>query len=188
MQIGIDSDVIQRIRKGDRAAIGALFERYHTDIFRYLYYKVGDTHIAEDLASEVFLRLIRSLAQKDPVELQPQAWLYRIARNLAIDHYRKSQAQQPVMLDENVSSDVSIDTQYEQNFDSQALYKCIKALPYDQREVIILRFINRMPISEVANTLERSEDAIKGLQHRALLSLRRALLDRGIAPGLQNEL
>jgi RNA polymerase sigma-70 factor (ECF subfamily) len=180
MQISIDSDLLQRVRKGDRAAIGALFERYHDDIFRYLFYKVGDMHTAEDLTSEVFLRLIRSLAQRRPEDIQPQAWLYKIARNLAIDHYRKRQSMQSVTLEENVSSDEVIDDRIEKGLDSRALYKAVNTLPFEQREVIIMRFINNLPIAEAARAMGRSEDAIKGLQRRALITLRQFLSDRSL--------
>ncbi len=182
MHISFDSDVFKRVRSGDRAAIGALFERYHTGIFRYLYYKVGDIHTAEDLTSEVFLRLLRSISQQDPDSIQPQAWLYKIARNLAIDYYRKHQTHQPVSLEENISLNEMIDANVENNLNNQVLYKAVNALPFDQREVIILRFINNLPIAEAARAMERSEDAIKGLQRRALMSLRQVLSARGVTP------
>jgi RNA polymerase sigma-70 factor (ECF subfamily) len=182
MQIGLDSDVIQRVSNGDRAAIGVLFERYHMGIFRYLYYKVGDVHTAEDLTSEVFLRLLRSLSQQRPNNLQFNAWLYKIARNLAIDHYRKHQAQQPVSLEENLSTAEMDDLNVDNRLNNQLLYKAVNQLPFDQREVVILRFINNLPIAEAARVMERSEDAIKGLQRRALSSLRQVLVANGIAP------
>ena len=180
MQNSIDSNVIQGIHKGDRAAIGAFFERYHDGIFRYLYYQVGDIHAAEDLTSEVFLRLIRSLAQHRLDDLQPQAWLYKIARNLAIDHYRKRKTYQPVSLEENVASGEVIDDRIGPSLDSHALYKAVNNLPFEQREVIIMRFINNLPIAEAALTMSCSQDAIKGLQRRALISLRQFLVDRAL--------
>ena len=174
------SNVIQRVRKGDRAAIAALFERHHDGIFRYLYYRVGDIHTAEDLTSEVFLRLIRSLVQHRLEELQPQAWLYKIARNLAIDHYRKKQAFQPAALEEDAPSEEMLDDRTGDSLDSHALYIAVNALPFEQREVIILRFINNLPIAEAALAMSCSQDAVKGLQRRALISLRQFLSDRGL--------
>jgi len=176
MQIGIDSETIKRVGKGDRDAIGALFESYHLKIFRYLYYRVGDTHIAEDLASEVFVRLIRSRARNRPDSPVLQALLYKIARNLAIDHYRKPQSQQPVTLLETIqSTDDPIDATVERRLDHQVLYKAVNTLPFDQCEVIRLRFISDMSIADAAQAMDCSEDAIKGLQRRALLSLRQVL-------------
>jgi len=180
MHISLDSDLIKRVRNGDRAAIGALFERYHTGIFRYLYYKVGNVHHAEDLASEAFLRLLRFVTEQHPDSLQPQAWLYKIARNLAIDFYRKHQTHQQVPLEENITMNESVDMNVEHNLNAQQLYKAVNALPYDQREVIILRFINNLPIAEAAHAMDCSENAVKGLQRRALLSLRQVLSSRGV--------
>ncbi len=180
MHISSDSDVIKRVRRGERAAVGLLFERYYTGIFRYLYYKVGDVHVAEDLSSEVFLRLLRFLAQERPGDLLPKPWLYKIARNLAIDYYRKNQSYQPTTLEENVSMNEMVDVNVEQSLDSQALYTAVNALPFDQREVIILRFVNNIPIAEAAQIMNRSDDAIKGLQRRALLALRQVLEARGV--------
>ena len=183
MQISLDPDMIRRVRKGDRIAIGRLFERYQPSLFRYLYYKVGDMHTAEDLTSEVFVHFMQSIARQseaqDHMESMPlQALLFKIARNLAIDHYRKHQSQQNVSLEENIStSDPPIDAAVERKLDHQLLNKAINTLPYDQREVIILRFINSMPIADTAQIMLRSQDAVKALQRRALVALHEVLTD-----------
>jgi RNA polymerase sigma-70 factor, ECF subfamily len=183
MQISLDPDMIRRIRKGDRIAIGRLFERYQPSIFRYLYYKVGDMHTAEDLTSEVFVHFMLSLskqsdAQDHPDSMPLQALLFKIARNLAIDHFRKHQSQQNITLEENIStSDPPIDATVERNLDNQLLNKAINTLPFDQREVIILRFINSMPIADTAQVMLRSQDAVKALQRRALAALHEVLAE-----------
>ena len=186
MQIGLDPDIIRRVRKGDATAIGWLFERYHTSIFRYLYYKVGDMHTAEDLTSEVFVHLMDSIARQSaaqdrPEDMSLQALLFKIARNLAIDYYRKHQTQQNVTLDENITaSEPPIDTTVERHLDNQVLNKAINTLPFDQREVIILRFINCMPIADTAQVMLRSQDAVKALQRRALSALQVVLTDMAV--------
>ena len=183
MQISLDPDIIQRVRKGDSTAIGRLFERYHSSIFRYLYYKVGDMHTAEDLTSEVFVRLMLSIAKQpvdqDRPDREPlQAFLFTIARNLAIDHFRKHQSQMNVTLDENITaSDLPLDATVERGLDNQLLNKAINTLPFDQREVIILRFINCLPIADTAQVMLRSQDAVKALQRRALAALHEVLSD-----------
>jgi RNA polymerase sigma-70 factor, ECF subfamily len=183
MKISLDPDTIRRVRKGDSVAIGSFFECYHLSIFRYLYYKVGDMHTAEDLTSEVFVHFMLSIAKKsdaqDPQEgMQPQAYLFKIARNLAIDHFRKHQTHQNVSLEENIpASDLPIDATIERRLDSQLLNKAINTLPSDQREVIILRFTNNMPIADTAQIMLRSKDAVKSLQTRALAALHEVLAD-----------
>jgi len=178
MQVNTDLHTLQRVRRGDRHAISEIFESYHLKIFRYLFYKVGDVGTAEDLASEVFVRLIRTWAETTPDGTRLQAWLFKIARNLAIDHYRRHQSQNPDTLPDTVpSEDDPIDTTVQRILNHQLLYKAVNMLPFDQCEVIRLRFISELSIAESAQIMGRSEDAIKGLQRRALSALREILTD-----------
>jgi RNA polymerase sigma-70 factor (ECF subfamily) len=85
----LNPTLIRRAQEGESAVVGALYERYQRGIFRYLYYRVGDQQTAEDLTSEVFLRMVEKLSNFDDRQLSFQAWLFQIARNLSIDHYRK---------------------------------------------------------------------------------------------------
>ncbi len=173
-----NSETIKKAQEGDSAVIGALFEEYHASIFRYLYYKVGDFHTAEDLASEVFLRMIRSLVHFQPSSISFQAWLFQIARNLAIDHFRAQKIRISTHLDDQiVTSHENTERAVENNMDSEHLRLALDHLSDDQRDVIIMRFIAGMPITETAQTLHKSEDSIKGLQRRALANLRQVLTD-----------
>ena len=85
-----DPDLIQRARRGDPGSITWLFERYQPVLFRYLYYRLGDWQSAEDLTSEVFIRMLRALPGYQPQAAPFQGWLFLIARNLAVDHFRRS--------------------------------------------------------------------------------------------------
>jgi len=93
-----DSTLQERSRTGEVSVIGDLFERYQREIFRYFYYRIGDTHTAEDLTSEVFLRAMEALPEIRLDQESYQAWLFRIARNLSIDYYRKAKCRQDQML------------------------------------------------------------------------------------------
>jgi RNA polymerase sigma-70 factor (ECF subfamily) len=86
MQDTISSDVIERARQGDIAAVGIIFRHFHLGIYRYMHYRVYDHQAAEDLTSDVFIRMIKSLPRYRPQGIPFQAWLYRIAHNLLIDH------------------------------------------------------------------------------------------------------
>jgi RNA polymerase sigma factor (sigma-70 family) len=86
----ITNDVILKAQQGDTAKIGVLFQRYHQTVFRYLYYRVNDLHTAEDLTSEVFMRMLRALPDYRLQGVSFQAWLFQIARNLSVDYFRKS--------------------------------------------------------------------------------------------------
>lgn len=172
-------ELINRAQSGEKASIGELFEQYHTHVYRYLYYIVGDVHLAEDLTSEVFLRMIRSLPNYRYQGISFQAWLFQIAHNLAIDHFRKVSNKVQVELEENLhSNEPDLDSTVENNLNSDKLRDALERLNDAQREVIILRFVAGMPINQVAQTLRKSEDTVKGLQRRGLASLRK-LLDDG---------
>lgn len=169
-------DLINRAKNGERASIGQLYEDYHLHVYRYLYYLVGDVHTAEDLTSEVFLRMIRSLPNYHYQGISFQAWLFQIAHNLAIDHFRKDNKQMHVELEENLhNNDPDLDSALEQSLTSQTLRQALEKLNHSQREVIVLRFVAGMPIAQVAQTLRKSEDTIKGLQRRGLATLRKIL-------------
>lgn len=174
-------DLINRAKNGERASIGQLYEDYHLHVYRYLYYLVGDVHTAEDLTSEVFLRMIRSLPNYHYQGISFQAWLFQIAHNLAIDYFRKDNKQTHVELEENLhTNDPDLDSALDQNLTSQMLRQALEKLNRSQREVIVLRFVAGMPIAQVAQTLRKSEDTVKGLQRRGLATLRK-ILDRDMS-------
>jgi RNA polymerase sigma-70 factor, ECF subfamily len=170
------AEFITRAQKGDAQVIGMLYEQYRTGIFRYLYYRVGDQQTAEDLTSEVFVRMLRFLPAYRPQNVAFQAWLFQIARNLAIDHHRQMLVRNPVRLEEDLiagNDDPAVATEH--GLTSQSLRKALSRLTDEQRDVIVMRFVSAMPIAEVAQALHKSEAAIKGLQRRALVALRQTL-------------
>jgi RNA polymerase sigma-70 factor (ECF subfamily) len=178
--ININTDVIHRAQKGDAEMISVLYDCYHESIFRYLYYRTGDRHTAEDLTSEVFERMLRFLGSFKPPANAFGAWLFQIARNCSTDHYRKMRGKENLELVEETipARDVlasGMDGNIEKALTSDMLRKALEQLNEDQREVVIMRFISGMPIGEVAKTIGKSEDAVKGLQRRALMSLRDVL-------------
>jgi RNA polymerase sigma-70 factor (ECF subfamily) len=171
-------ELINRAKNGERASIGQLYEEYHLHVYRYLYYLVGDVHNAEDLASEVFVRMIRSLPNYHYQGISFQAWLFQIAHNLAVDHFRKDGKRIQVELEDNMHANgPDLDSTVEHNLNSTLLRQALEKLNTAQREVIVLRFVAGMPISQVAQTLRKSEDTVKGLQRRGLATLRKILDD-----------
>lgn len=176
------AQLITRAQQGDAKVISALYERYHQSIFRYLYYRVGNRQTAEDLTSEVFLRMLRFLPNYHTQGASFQAWLFQIARNLAIDNYRHLTVRNPVELEEGlIATDEDPVAVTENNLTGQSLNKALSQLNDEQRDVIVMRFVAGMPIAEVAQTLHKSESSIKGLQRRALIALRDKLNEWEIA-------
>lgn len=173
-----DSTLKEKSRSGDHSLIGELFERHQKEIFRYFYYRIGDTHIAEDLTSEVFLRVLQALPDLRVRPISFQAWLFQIARNLSIDHYRKMKGRQDRILEEQMdNSPDHAEHTVDLGLTGQKLRDALAELPEAQRDVIIMRFVAGMPVREVAEVLEKSEDAIKSLQRRGLQALRDKLME-----------
>lgn len=171
-------DWLIKAQRGDPVVLEELFERFHPGVFRYLYYRVGDKHTAEDLTSEVFLRVLAALPGYRPQNVAFRAWIYQIARNLSIYHYRRSNHRQELELGEDLPGNSADPVKLvEQGLTAERLYQALTLLPDSQRDVIILRFINTMPIGEVAQALHKSEDAVKGLQRRGLIALREQLAE-----------
>lgn len=171
-----ESDVVLSTPEGESGAISTIYERYRLDIFRYLYYRVGDKQTAEDLTSEVFIRVVQSNREDRPGNEPVEAWLYQIARNLSIDYYRKMRVRDHVALEDNLVDDnENVVETIEHNLASDILVKALANLSDDQREVIVLRFVNCLPIAQVAQTMHKSDNAIKGLQRRGLIALREIL-------------
>jgi RNA polymerase sigma-70 factor (ECF subfamily) len=159
-------------------AAGELYDRHNERIFRYVWARVREEQTAEDLTGEVFTRMVGNLAGYRTTSVPFQAWLYRIAHNLIVDHYRKqgnrmlvplAQAEQ---VREEGNSPASI---VEQRVALGQVQEALEALEPSQGEVIALRFLVGMPLREVALTLDKSIAAVKGLQYRGLITLREQL-------------
>lgn len=171
--------LIARAQQGDAQAIGELYEYHRVSIFRYLYYRTGDPQTADDLTSEVFLRMIRALNSYRPQESGFLAWLFQIARNLLTDHYRKNRYRNHVELEDRqmVTTEAGSHPNGDAHLNSVVLQQALARLNDEQRDVIVMRFVTGMPIADVAQALNKSEDAVKGLQRRGLAALRDVLSD-----------
>ena len=169
------ADIIARAQSGNAKAAGELYELHYQSVFRYLYYRVGDQLVAEDLTSEVFLKMIQALPGFRPGPALFRGWLLQIARNLAIDHFRRKAAHPIEPIQEDITSGEKVVEIVERGLNSLLLRESLSQLNEEQRDVILLRFIEGFSIHQTAATLHKSEDAIKGLQRRALMSLREVL-------------
>ncbi len=169
-------DVIARAQRGSPEETGMLYSHYHQSIYRYLFYRTGDPQTAEDLTADVFLKMVQALPSYRFETTPFQAWLFQVARNLAIDHYRRTNAHPVVAIDENLDSeDHDLDHQVEVRLSSANLTRALVRLEETQRDVVLLRFIEGLPIAEAALVLHKSEDAVKALQRRGLKALRALL-------------
>jgi len=169
----IPPPVVEAARHGDAGALAAICEQLYPRIYRYVSYKVNDLRDAEDLAGEVFVRMLGAIkGQKGDLE----AWLFRIAGNVVTDHYRKRAVRSAEEeLPEEVPGGNDPAADVERKLDGDRLRKGLKALTEEQRETVILRFVMGYRHDEVAAMTGRTAGAVRALQFRALAALKVAL-------------
>jgi RNA polymerase sigma-70 factor (ECF subfamily) len=173
-----DANLVKRAQEGDVDAFGELYDRHHRRIFRYVWGRVRDERLAQDLTGEVFTRMVVSLSTYRPTGIPFRAWLYRIAHNLVVDHYRKEGRHVIVPLD--YAEDLSVEKNdpflvVERRLTLERVKDALARLDPAQQEVVVLRFLAGLSLKEVALTLDRTVAAVKSLQHRGLVTLRVAL-------------
>jgi RNA polymerase sigma-70 factor (ECF subfamily) len=175
-----DSILLERAREYDAQALAEIYDRYAESIYRYVYRFVGDASLAEDLTSEVFLKLLQVLGTSRAPRTQLQGWLYRVARNLAVDWYRQQAKGVQFSLNEELTpSGDSAVTRLEQQELHQDLIEAINKLTPSQQQVIVLRFGEGRKIGEVARLMGKSEGSVKLMQYRAMKRLRKLLGKQG---------
>lgn len=168
--------LLARARTLDPDALAQIHDTYFAPIFRYVAFRVGDRHTAEDLASEVFTRFLSALRDRTAPQNTLRGWLYGVAARVVSDHYRKHYRAPQVELDESiVSSESNPADIVEVMLTHEDLKQAMSELTDEQQNVISLRFGYELPIQEVARTLGKTEGAIKQLQARAIAALARKL-------------
>jgi RNA polymerase sigma-70 factor (ECF subfamily) len=174
-----EARLIRLARRGDTGAFAALYDRHYGAVYRYCYYRVSDTVLAQDLASEVFVRMVAKLGTFKICGRPLLAWLYTIARNLIADMHRENGKLRELPLDaaEELASDGRQDLaqRVDQQLQADGLASALKHLTEEQRQVVLLKFVEDYSNAQVASVLDKSEGAVKALQHRALKALRRAI-------------
>jgi RNA polymerase sigma-70 factor (ECF subfamily) len=177
MRDSSDAELITRAQRGEANAIGWLYDRHRESIFRYLWIRLDDRPLAEDLTGDVFMRMIDALPRYQLQGLPFRAWLYRIAHNLLVDYCRKMSHRTSLPLDaiEEQRAEEDTDRAVEQMLLSERLKVELMRLEPTQCDVITLRFLAGLTLRETALALGKSEGAIKALQYRGLSVLRRAL-------------
>jgi RNA polymerase sigma-70 factor (ECF subfamily) len=170
-----EHDLIRRAQELSPESFGEIYERYHTGVYKYIFYRVGDQTLAEDLTMEVFVKAIEAIDTYNYRGVPFSAWLYRIGSNLVIDHFRRLPVRPEMTLEEKlVAGDGSTD-KLETAFSHLELRQALSELTDDQQQVIVLKFADGLSNYEVGQILGKTEGAVKSLQHRALASLGKTL-------------
>ncbi len=171
-----EPQLISRAKQGDKAAISALYRAYVQGIFRYVSYRVESDTVAEDLTAEVFLHMVEGLPQYQYTQAPLAAWLFRIAANQVTDYYRRKRHMVVEPISEGQPSD---DTdpfrRVEDEEERRQIREALKTLPEDYQTVLILRFMQQLPHTEVAALMRKSEASIRVMQHRALQAMAKAI-------------
>ncbi len=165
--------------KTDPDAFGLLYERYVEKIYSYIFYRTGNHHDAEDLTAKVFHQALNHIPRYVQRGAPFSSWLYRIAHNLVANWHRDHSRRQVVSLDRlamvGSQGDDGPFQQVAQGERRDELLAAIHRLPPDRQQLLILKFVERMPNAQIGQTMGRSEGAIKSLYHRTLVALRQEL-------------
>src|SRR5688500_9673636 len=169
--------LVERAQQGDRAALEELYLIHFDRIYSYLHMTVGNRHDAEDLTTQTFLKMLESIGRFRWQSVPFSAWLFRIAHNLCMDHFRANRRWQP---EENVpepeaGEDTSAEAGAFEAIGRKSMLELIDDLSHEQQQVLTLKFVFNFSNGEAATILGKTEGAIKSLQHHALASLPRQL-------------
>jgi RNA polymerase sigma-70 factor (ECF subfamily) len=167
--------------QGDKEAYGKLYQLYLDQVYRYVYFKVGNKEDAEDITENVFVRTWTAIHnKKGHVVIENfKAWIYRAAHNLVIDHYRKKGSKQEQEVGEDLSStEESVEVTVEKDIENKELYEQIQKLDERLQQVIILRFLNGHSHAETARIIGIKPGHVRVLQYRALKQLQELFVER----------
>jgi RNA polymerase sigma-70 factor (ECF subfamily) len=174
--------LVELARKGDADAFGLLYDHYQSSVYRFLFYRTRSTTLAEDLTSETFFRALRSMTNFRWQGKDFGAWLMTIARNLATDHFKAGRTRLELTTEDMGLHDDCTEgpeSSVLAGLTNEILLRALKELPDEQRDCLIMRFLQGMSIAETAAVLGRSEGAVKQLQLRGVRNLAK-LMPEGI--------
>lgn len=180
--------LVERAQQGDTEAFGLIYDRYVDTVFRFIYFRVGNRPLAEDLTSDTFLRALKRISSFTWQGRDLGAWLVTIARNLVADHFKSGRYRLEVTTGDVLDADRedrgpegSPESAVVDHITNVALLTAVKQLNPEQQECIVLRFLQGFSVAETAQAMGKNEGAIKALQYRAVRALAR-LLPEGFQP------
>jgi len=171
-----DEELLVRVHQFEEQALVEVYDRFSLGIYRYAWRILGDQHLAEDCVSETFNRFLHALRRRKGPRKHLQAYLYRSAHNWITDYFRRKKPEDQLQ-EYHPCQDSSTDPHksLEISQESQSVRNALAHLTPDQRQVIVLKFIEEWENSQIAEALQKPVGAVKSLQHRALARLRKVL-------------
>jgi len=170
--------LVELARAGDKEAFGLLYDHYQASVYRFLYYRTRSQTLAEDLTSETFFRALRSMNSFRWQGKDFGAWLMTIARNLTMDHFKAGRTRLELTTEDMTPHDDTTEGPEGAviaGLTNEVLLKALTELPVEQRECLIMRFLQGLSIAETAQALDRSDGAVKQLQLRGVRNLAKLL-------------
>jgi len=176
--------LVEQAQRGDRHALEELYLLHFDRIYSYLHMSVGNRHDAEDLTTQVFVKMLESIGKFRWRSAPFSAWLFRIAHNLAMDHFRANRRWQPEeeVPEPDPGEGSAAEQEALESIGRQSMLQLIEKLSHEQQQVLTLKFVFNFSNADAATILDKTDGAIKSLQHRALASLQRQLERSGSAP------
>lgn len=174
--------LVKRAQAGEAEAFGLIYDRYVEIVFRFIYFRVGNRPLAEDLTSETFLRALRRIGSVTWQGRDLGAWLVTIARNLVADHFKSGRYRLEIATGdlpdperEDRDPKGAPESAVVGHLTNVTLLTAVTQLKPEQQECIVLRFLQGFSVAETAKAMGKNEGAIKALQYRAVRALARRL-------------
>lgn len=170
--------LVELARSGDTEAFGQLYDHYHLSVYRFLHHRTRSQTLAEDLTSETFFRALRSMNGFRWQGKDFGAWLMTIARNLTTDHFKAGRTRLEMSTEDMTPHDDATEGPEDAviaGLTNEVLLQALTELPTEQRECLVMRFLQGLSIAETARALERSDGAVKQLQLRGVRNLAKLL-------------
>lgn len=169
--------MLQKAKQGDRQALAFIYDTFHPALYRYVYRQVDGEETARDLTADVFHRFLQAVQKGTGPDQYLQAWLYRVAHNTIVDHYRRQQHRDHLpLLEQVVSAEDDPVRLAEAHITAAEVRQSLRQLTPDQQQVIALKFFAGLSNQEIAHIVAKPIGAVKALQHRAIAALQRQLL------------
>ncbi len=175
--IPTEDRLLARARQGDSAAIMEIYELYFPPVYQFIRLRVDEAQLAEDLSSEVFLKLVDALRGRNAPRQSLRGWIFRVARNVLHTHFGKERRYPTVTLEEwtPAPSEDEPEVQFIRTMKLEQARRALRTLNAEQQEVLVLRFGQRLDLQATADVMNKSVSAIKSLQFRAVNTLRQLL-------------
>jgi len=163
-----------KLKNGDSEAFAFFYDQYMTRVYRFVYIRVSDKNVAQDLTQDIFLKVWQHLVDQKDIKSFP-AFIFKIARNAVIDHYRQSQKQSLPLEFASESEEPYSDEKTEgidRDIDLQVLLETLKQLKEEYQEVLLLRYVEDLSIEDIAQIMQKDKNNVRVLLHRALSKLK----------------